>query len=104
MTRPRHTPGPWRIHRLANGWPVIISDAHDIADLRRNGKGLPHVEANAALIAAAPKLLAALQQLLDALGGLPITILNGPAYDALFSAHAAIAQAITIENQPTRKE
>ena len=61
MTRPRHTPGPWRIHRLTNGWPVITSDDHDIADLRLNGKGLPHAEANAALIAAAPELLAALK-------------------------------------------
>jgi hypothetical protein len=105
MTRPRHTPGPWRIHLLANGWPVITSDAHDIADLRLNGRGLAHVEANAALIAAAPKLLSELQQLLDAIGGLPITILSGPAYDALFSANAAIAQATTLPtNQPERSD
>jgi hypothetical protein len=56
---PKHTPGPWRIRWLTNGWPVITSDAHDIADLRLNGNGLPHVEANARLIAAAPELLEA---------------------------------------------
>jgi hypothetical protein len=48
-----HTPEPWRIHRLNNGWPVITGDAHDIADLRYNGKGLAHVEANARRICAA---------------------------------------------------
>jgi hypothetical protein len=32
---------------------VITSDAHDIADLRLNGNGLPHVEANARRIVAA---------------------------------------------------
>jgi hypothetical protein len=55
------TPGPWRIHRLTNGWPVITSAAHDIADLRLNGNGLAHAEANAVLIATAPELLATLR-------------------------------------------
>lgn len=48
-----HTPEPWHIHRLNNGWPVITSDAHDIADFRLNGRGLSHVEANARRICAA---------------------------------------------------
>jgi hypothetical protein len=48
-----HTPEPWRIHRLNNGWPVITSDAHDIADLRLNGNGLSYLEANARRIVAA---------------------------------------------------
>jgi hypothetical protein len=48
-----HTPEPWRIHRLNNGWPVITSADHDIADLRLNGNGRPHVEANARRICAA---------------------------------------------------
>jgi hypothetical protein len=48
-----HTPEPWQIHRLNNGWPVITSAAHDIADLRLNGNGRPHVEANARRICAA---------------------------------------------------
>jgi hypothetical protein len=53
MNSTKHSPEPWRIHRLNNGWPVITSDAHDIADLRLNGNGLARVEANARRIAAA---------------------------------------------------
>jgi hypothetical protein len=53
MTNTKHTAEPWRIYWLNNGWPVITSDAHDIADLRLNGHGLPHVEANARRICAA---------------------------------------------------
>jgi hypothetical protein len=99
MNRPQHTPGPWRIHRLANGWPVITSDAHDIADLRLNGNGLAHAEANAALIASAPELLARLRDVAHALR-------NGGMWkpkDWLFVIDAAIAKATTIENQPTKE-
>lgn len=42
---------------------------------------------------AGPRLLNALAGLLDAMGGLPVTILNGPMYDALNEAREA-AKAI----------
>jgi hypothetical protein len=75
---------------------VITSDAHDIADLRLNGNGLPHAEANAALITAAPELLARLRDVAHALrnGGM-----RKPK-DWLFVIDAAIAKATTIQNQP----
>jgi hypothetical protein len=101
----RHTPGPWRIHRLTNGWPVITSDGHDIADLRLNGKGLPHVEANAALIAAAPKLLESLERaefLMRRVADGDHQALSN-LRDASNQARAAIVKATTIENQPTRE-
>jgi hypothetical protein len=41
----------------------------------------------------APKLLAALEGLLDATGGLPISLLSGPFYDALHVARVAIGEA-----------
>lgn len=65
MTQTTHTPGPWTIHRLTNGWPRILSAQHDVCDMMLNGNGLPHVEANARLIAAAPCLLEAADALID---------------------------------------
>lgn len=44
------------------------------------------------VMAAAPKLLAALQGLLDATGSLPSTIMQGLFGDALYAANAAIAE------------
>jgi hypothetical protein len=61
MTQTTYTPGPWTIRRLTNGWPRVTSDTHDICDLMLNGNGLPHVEANARLIAAATALLQSAQ-------------------------------------------
>ncbi len=40
-----------------------------------------------------PKLLVALRDLRAAIGGLPITILNGPFYDALARADAVLPKA-----------
>lgn len=71
MSEPSHTPGPWetggvitRVVVWPNGWnaPLCIADCH--------AKNAPKTEAervaNARLIAAAPDLLAALNQVLDA--------------------------------------
>jgi hypothetical protein len=63
--------------------------AHD-----ESGREVLHVlDAEARLRQAAPALLAALQGLLDAISWLPITFLDGPAYDALYRAGRAIANA-----------
>jgi hypothetical protein len=60
--------------------------------------GLPFTasyEADARLrvMHAGPKLLEALTRLLDAIGRLPITIVDGPAYEALVNATVTVAQA-----------
>jgi hypothetical protein len=98
----RHTPGPWSIRRLTSGWPVITSEAHDVADLRLNGKGLAHVEANAALLAAGPDLLEALdyllQQTVDQDLKYGICLSEGEE-EARAKALAAIAKATAIPNQ-----
>lgn len=75
MSTPKHTPGPWVAHPFQYGsddprWRVIqLGSSGGSAGLavvhpRRNAQGVA-VEANAHLIAAAPELLAALQQARD---------------------------------------
>jgi hypothetical protein len=101
-----HTPGPWRIHRLTDGWPVITSEAHDIADLRLNGNGLVHAEANARLIAAAPDLLEALDYLLEQTVDMDLKYgigLSEGEEEARSKALTAIAKATTPINLPERK-
>jgi hypothetical protein len=66
-----HTPGPWEVD--ATGWPIIVNGPEDengldmvcfieAADVNSDGYQSHTAEANARLIAAAPELLAALQQ------------------------------------------
>lgn len=94
-----HTPGPW----LANKWGhrldkiVIESDEFFIAEVNFCSRQ----EANANLIAAAPKLLAALQQMLEAYSGVHDTVgRNGVPYQtdgaecAELAAREAIAEAM----------
>jgi len=62
MTQAKHTPGPWIIEAVA-GWLEIQNEEtlYTVAKINGNGAG---PQANAALIAAAPELLEALQKLL----------------------------------------
>jgi hypothetical protein len=63
-----HTPGPWKFH---GGWgmcvtldePIPISGARSIANCSQSWISPSQCEANAKLIAAAPDLLAALQEI-----------------------------------------
>ena len=58
-----HAPGPWR---ASFGAIIPPGKGHFIASVNRRN---PNAEANALLIAAAPELLAALRDLLSAIGG-----------------------------------
>ncbi len=66
-----HTKGPWIAGKFSSvvGWPVVaqtgrvICDVAWMAHLPREGGLFEETEANARLIAAAPKLLAALKNL-----------------------------------------
>ncbi len=65
-----HTPGPWKVSRgSGNSEQVISVDAADHAICRiivNNGaRRLPEAPANARLIAAAPKLLEALEAIIN---------------------------------------
>ena len=63
-----HTPGPWRVAYLdCNGQSVVMSEHIEIATCWHHSVGSIEKEmhANARLIAAAPDLLKALQDLID---------------------------------------
>lgn len=68
MTETKHTPGPWSFEMQEFG-AVIVSDGSSIATAFASkvisGAELP-MEANARLIAAAPDLLEALKELVEA--------------------------------------
>jgi len=62
-----HTPGPWRMDHDGSNWMVVTDDYPEMVDVW-GFNGMPAVEvvANVRLIAAAPDLLAALDDLLIA--------------------------------------
>ncbi|HEV8059422.1 MAG TPA: hypothetical protein VGP68_06100, partial [Gemmataceae bacterium] len=95
---------PWTLHFDREGTEdvAIICD-DDGEDLVRSRQFwlpeghdvVPTTLAAMWLMAAAPKLAAALASLLDALSGLPISVLSGPAYDAIYHARKALSQSAT---------
>lgn len=101
---PKHTPGPWRNH-VTEGYPFGITSAHRFGDhdpeviCLIGGDTMTPLdetenEANAALITAAPDMLAALEfargQIAEYLNGrLPIRFLD----ESLSKINAAIALA-----------
>ena len=62
MTKSAHTPGPWAAHTRSNG-RVEIRDTTGtpLCDMRKFGRPMAEVEANARLFATAPAVLAALE-------------------------------------------
>jgi hypothetical protein len=77
--RTGHTPGPWTTyHGRATPWWKVLAEGRDVADVEGgeitvyNDPNHPEaVEANARLIAAAPDLLAALEEALQEISGAP---------------------------------
>ena len=92
----KHTPGPWTTYNPSTAqlyYSLRITsetDGHDVAALIPNGKNAERWEANARLIAAAPDLLAALDEMLG-----DAETMNAPyRNDAICErARAAIAKA-----------
>ena len=107
--RPKHTPGPWTVaaSRAIFGGGGI---PEEIATVRPTRPTSDEAEANARLIAAAPELLAALQNLHAALdkrlpdGRSVNQAMPREVFDAFYQpairARAAIAKAIGEEVQP----
>jgi hypothetical protein len=100
MTQAKHTPGPWSVDRLDTDLVTADCDGMMIcytsnADRDESAEGT--VEANARLIAASPKMLAALERLSSAIDGMVCldTVLDhsGDFYPALREARAVIAEA-----------
>ena len=84
------TPGPWQLVTAAGCAPMVIKPGvHDICKMSGSGSHAG-VIADARLIAAAPELLDALQNLLD----MDVAYQRGPAVEnAVEFASAAIAKA-----------
>lgn len=96
MNNAKHTPGPWSIGRGADGCPLVFvpvhvseGSGHGIAHvnrLPRMGSVRGDMDANAALISAAPDMLAALRAVVRAYE-------HGGMIDSINQALAAIARA-----------
>lgn len=82
--RAQHTPGPWHAMPFKGGETIYAADSHRVAECLASGKHGEAAEANARLIAAAPELLAALQNILAA---------NPDLAEVADEARAAIAKA-----------
>lgn len=96
MSNHKHTPGPWEIERYSDGLIQIVGDVRIVSDDEENVTTVVEAvargdEANARLIAAAPELLEALQNL-DALRG-PFPPSDEAVEAAWRKASAAIAKA-----------
>lgn len=93
MSEPKFTPGPWKISEYRNGHSMIIegSDEWDVAEV-----GYPNRDPNAHLIAAAPDLYKALEQLepyLDAIICYASTVLEHKPNGFVLDAQAALRKA-----------
>lgn len=106
MSEFKHTPGPWRISRTS-GMEIFINQDYDqpnrvpgyFAEVRRFTSDHEQVDANARLIAAAPELLEALEQLVsDYERGIHVEFGGSPwlkeKLEELDYARAAIAKAL----------
>jgi hypothetical protein len=97
----KHTPGPWNWHAQgdANDYCLLTSGARWIISFRQNGEKLYGEQlANAQLIAAAPDLLAALENVTAELSQLhshhhPACEGGCPTVEYIMRARQAIAQA-----------
>lgn len=104
-----HTPGPWQAHPAAqhyglsiqitgpHGHPLASCGVHNgMSRACENAPSLLEAESNARLIAAAPELLAALHDVLDAFQaciGLEAFAEFEASNDAVIRAESAIAKA-----------
>lgn len=92
----KHTPGPWGLCSIQGKNDLMVGAGCDlsdiVADIRRHHK---EYYLNAALIAAAPELLAALENAANVLAGIATGDLKtiGKDSPALGQARAAIAKA-----------
>jgi hypothetical protein len=80
----KHTPAPWRINFeiVDNQWSVVTTKHYSVVAIINAGR---HKEANARLIAAAPDLLSALQEVVK---------ISDRDHNAWVKAKAAISKAL----------
>ena len=76
----RHTPGPWKYHRLDGITGLIAEDGTVLARINTPCNNERTGKANARLIAADPELLDALERIIvDLIGYLPMNLSLKPA-------------------------
>jgi len=86
----KHTPGPWHRNIPADGkYPTVFAGRNQHVAVASQQKDSAETEANISLIAAAPDLLEALQDLLDVVG----VRIDDPRIVQFDRARAAIAKA-----------
>ncbi len=105
----KHTPGPWMPRRAVKpdntggyDWAIIapdkaiVAECFEVVDWAENGVDFDTrpVEANARLIASAPDLLEALQDIVDSDGLPPAHVGYIPKAVKMARARAAIAKAL----------
>ena len=90
--KPAHTPGPWHVDSKRG--IAAAPDPHFwLAEVYSGGVGVKVADANGRLIAAAPELLAALQDLSDAVATDRAADTIPGLYQYVIKARAAIAKA-----------
>ena len=90
MTKTKHTPGPWYISEVENGYAFISANEHvrlarvvwQIEDDEVCGECSPSCEANAHLIAAAPELLEEHKEWASLIGRVYLMIRQGRSEEA----------------------
>ncbi len=97
MSGARITSGEWSVSFEDGGWAVVDCDGDVIADLGSHGQIVVEAKANAALIASAPDLLAALRaaelDILALLSSARLTPEEAARDDVVRQVRAAIAKA-----------
>lgn len=61
MSTMKHTPGPWRVHRVDKNTLNVTSDSGAILTIQHNGKAIEEHTANAELIKEAPTMAATIE-------------------------------------------
>lgn len=95
----QHTTGPWEVVRMNQFGPHAIRMAY-AGDKTFYGVRQIHRAEDAALIAAAPDLLAALQGAMDILGRAESNASGNPEFDYVGPSVAACRAAIAKATQP----
>lgn len=85
----KYTPAPWRVHH-SHGWLVVEDDNEEMFVQVKKGIGSEKDRANAYLIAAAPELLEALQNLANIM----IAFEDDGSKHVFQSAKSAISKAL----------
>lgn len=107
-THAAHTPGPWKLTRCAGDWYVWGNGVSALARVNgpeydcENGNAPDQNKANAALVAAAPELLAACQTMLQHCQGLGTVLARAREFGGGLGHNATANLADCVARDATR--